>query len=237
MADFAVSIVAAESALDVSEGAFLKAYLSNRSEAQATAVDTSIVGTALRDFMSSHELWSGTAGELLAAVSAFAGEECRAKGFPKTPSALSNAVRRVADGLASLGIRVEFLPRQNSRRPIRITREVQGEAPSQPSPLSPVARDQWIESDDSGDGEPIDRDGVPGECDRGDRGPSRGNFLNSNNRACRDGGDSAFRAVSDDEVGCAIHDVHRPSWRISPHGVVVCLECHPNPAAARWPRA
>jgi hypothetical protein len=33
---------------------------------------------------------------------------------------------------------------------------------------------------------------------------------------------------------CWARDAHRTNWRVSPEGTVVCLTCHPNPAAADW---
>src|SRR5262249_34103599 len=66
--------------------------------------------------------FEGTAAQLLQALNGVLPEtEQRAKGWPKLPHVLSNALRRIAPPLRKVGIEVVFEPRANRRRKITIT--------------------------------------------------------------------------------------------------------------------
>lgn len=111
MADFAQWVVAAEPALGWPAGRFLAAYTGNRAEAHELALDSSPVGTLVRELAPAG--WIGTATELLDNLNARASEALRrVPAWPKSPRALSGALNRVAPNLRAVGVVVVF---HNSR--------------------------------------------------------------------------------------------------------------------------
>jgi hypothetical protein len=109
MADFAKWVVACEPALPWEEGSFLKAYTGNRAEAVELSLESDVVAVALRGHMAGLEEWEGTPKELHEVLEGFiSGTTQKSKAWPKTPSWLSNRIRRAATFLRKVGINVEF---------------------------------------------------------------------------------------------------------------------------------
>jgi hypothetical protein len=109
MADFAVWISACEQALGWSSGTFMAAYSENRSSANETALEASVVGPVVMQFMADRPAWEGTSADLLAALEAQAGEKLKSQqDWPKTPRKLSGDLRRVAPNLRRAGLDVKF---------------------------------------------------------------------------------------------------------------------------------
>jgi hypothetical protein len=117
MMDFAQWAVAAEPALTLSAGEFMKAYDANRADAHQTALETSPVAVAIQRYMQGPYVDSGgqvinrtrpevvlTATELLDAISI--GQDTRARSWPKTPKVLSGVLARLAPNLRHVGIEV-----------------------------------------------------------------------------------------------------------------------------------
>jgi hypothetical protein len=105
MADFAVFVTAAESALGWSAGDFMAAYTSNQHEAVAMAIDADIVAKTVVRFMRERDDWSGEPADLHQALEDLASERDRSqRGWPKAPNALSNRLRRLAPVLRESGI-------------------------------------------------------------------------------------------------------------------------------------
>jgi len=131
MADFARFAIAAETALDLPEGSFLKAYLGNRQEAQETALEASPVATAIQRLMSNRQQWKGTATELLEALEKLVDENTvKSKAWTGNSKSLGKALTRLAPDLRGIGIEVT-MKRSNSHRYIRIDRTT-----DQTSPMS-----------------------------------------------------------------------------------------------------
>jgi hypothetical protein len=141
MADFTVWVVAAEPSLGIEEGAFLKAYRRNRQEANAVALEASLVAVEVQRFMDVRETWDGIATDLLRALNEIVDEDVKAlKEWPKTGRGLSGKLRRLAPGLRRSGIRLEFdRVGHGGTRTITVTRTqpVSHEVGEQPSPSSP----------------------------------------------------------------------------------------------------
>jgi hypothetical protein len=109
MADFAVWITACEQALGWPAGTFMAAYAENRSSANETAMEASIVGTAIMEFMADRPTWEGISKELLAALGAKAGDQAqRRQDWPTNSRKLSGDLRRVAPNLRRAGLDVRF---------------------------------------------------------------------------------------------------------------------------------
>jgi hypothetical protein len=112
MADFALWAVAAESGLELSKGAFMKAYEGNRAAAHELALDTS-PAIEIREFMDSLTApeWKGRPSELLKELNSILtkrNEDPKEKvGWPKAPNKLKEAIQRVAPNLRAIGIDVE----------------------------------------------------------------------------------------------------------------------------------
>ena len=108
LADFAQWAVAAEPSFPWPAGTFLDLYEKNRSDVGESSLDADIIGQTVRE-IAQEGVWKGTASELLEAVCSKTSESLqRSRLFPKTASALSNRVRRVATTLRVSGIDVEF---------------------------------------------------------------------------------------------------------------------------------
>ena len=125
MADFALWASACETALWPA-GTFLKAYDSNRDDANEIMIDSDPVAAAVLTMMTTRTGWAGTASDLLDVLGRVAGDGItRAKGWPKAPQALSGRLRRAATLLRKSGIEIHFEREGHGRtRTIHITRLV-----------------------------------------------------------------------------------------------------------------
>jgi hypothetical protein len=139
MADFALWATACEGAL-WDEGTFWQAYAGNRDAAVDSVIEADLVGSTVRSLMASRTEWTGTASDLLGALSEEVGETARrAKTWPATARALSGRLRRTATFLRKVGIDISFEREGRARtRTIHITAapENAGAEPSAPSASS-----------------------------------------------------------------------------------------------------
>lgn len=103
MADVVRWVVACETAF-FQEGTFLRVYNSSREEAFANALDAEPVACALRNFMNLRPDWTGTYSDLLYALAQSDGYASARNGWPGSPAALSNRLRRVEPLLRRIGI-------------------------------------------------------------------------------------------------------------------------------------
>jgi hypothetical protein len=107
MADFALWVTAAEPALGLEDGEFMRAYTRNREGANDLAIESHPVAKAIVAMMDTRGEWEGTATELLVVIEGAVDEATRKqKAWPKAANKLSAAVRRVAPNLRSAGIEV-----------------------------------------------------------------------------------------------------------------------------------
>ncbi len=155
MADFALWATACETAFQP-EGTFMQAYAVARETAVETAIEADPVAEAVRGFMADRTGWTGTAADLLEALTPAAGERAvRSKAWPATPRALSGRLRRLAPILRRLGIDVDFRRTRGGTREIILSRapESAGTRPSPPSPLGEKAPSlKGLAGDGRGDG-------------------------------------------------------------------------------------
>lgn len=108
MADFAAWVTAAEEALPWKPGAFLRAYSSNRAEANVLSVDTDPLAASVQEFMVAREHWTGTATELYTALCQMVDEDVRrSRAWPGAPNSLSDRMKRIAPALRGSGIQYE----------------------------------------------------------------------------------------------------------------------------------
>jgi hypothetical protein len=88
---------------------FMAAYTENRSSANETAMEASLVGAAVMHYMAERNYWEGTSSDLLAALEEATGEkDQRRQDWPKTARKLSGELRRVAPNLRRAGLDVQF---------------------------------------------------------------------------------------------------------------------------------
>jgi hypothetical protein len=112
MADFVAWVTACEQNLGLVPGAFLEAYERSRSDAQSLALEVSPLYEPLRQLAGIP--FRSTTSDLLAQLSRRASDDTRrTPGWPRGPSALSNALRRMAAYLRSAGIVLEFHRQQH----------------------------------------------------------------------------------------------------------------------------
>lgn len=104
MADFEVWSCAAEPAFGCEPGGFLAAYRANRAATHDVILQTSPVAVAVLDLIAKHgHAWRGTPTELHRDLSEVLDDAGR-RAFPKTPKALSDALKRLAPNLRAKGI-------------------------------------------------------------------------------------------------------------------------------------
>jgi hypothetical protein len=116
MADFARWSTACETAIWPA-GTFWTAYSSNRDEAVAGVIEADPVANAVRALMATRTGWTGTASDLLVALTDLIGEgQRRSKSWPNTPSILSGRLRRAATFLRKAGIKIVFDRETNHKR-------------------------------------------------------------------------------------------------------------------------
>lgn len=123
MADFAIWVVAAESALGWEPGTFIKEYARNRRETISLAVESSPILTGVRDLIKNiyPEGWTSTMGELLSVLNTYADKEKRQnKWWPTTPNHLSGALKRGAPALRQEGIEVDLSRKLNTGRMVSL---------------------------------------------------------------------------------------------------------------------
>jgi hypothetical protein len=136
MADYTRWAVAAAPGLGLEPETFLAAYRDNREAANELTLEASPVAREVRALVEADGAFQGTASDLLAALNRRVPPESRpAKGWPTTPRALSNALRRVQPNLRQVGIVVVFRREaQTGRRLIELDKV--GKPASPPSPPS-----------------------------------------------------------------------------------------------------
>ena len=124
MADFVSWVTAAEACLGWERHSFVRLFAQRQTEAVNVQLDSSLVAQELLCFLSgTRAIWSGTASELLSALS----DSVRAKtgtiprDWPKTPLTLSNELRRLGPALGTRGISVAST-RTNKKRLLELTR-------------------------------------------------------------------------------------------------------------------
>jgi hypothetical protein len=122
MADFALWVTACETALWPA-GTFWSAYRGNRDEAEEGVIDADPIAAAVRVVMATRTQWTGTASDLLGALTEMVGERvAKSKAWPDSPRALAGRLRRAATFLRRVGIEMSFDREGRSRtRIIRIT--------------------------------------------------------------------------------------------------------------------
>jgi hypothetical protein len=119
MADFALWATACETTLWPS-GTFWSAYCGNRDEAVDSVIEADPIADTVRTMMTTRTVWTGTASDLLGALSETAGERvAKAKTWPDSPRALSGRLRRAATFLRRAGINVVFDNREGHGRSVR----------------------------------------------------------------------------------------------------------------------
>jgi len=107
MADFALWVNACEESLGMKPGEALAAYQSNRAETHNVALESSPLYEPVAQL--AREGFSGTVAELHARLNCIVSESMRRSiRWPKAPSALGSALRRMASNLRAVGINIQF---------------------------------------------------------------------------------------------------------------------------------
>ncbi len=140
MADFAKLGAATEQALGWVPGTFLAAYAGSRESANATVLESSVLGPLVLTLIRERGRWAGTATEFLAELETRTDEKTRKRrDWPTTGAVLSNRLRRLSTTLRALGVDVTFHRKAGGGRHRVIELEQVGETPSRPSHNRPGA--------------------------------------------------------------------------------------------------
>ncbi len=133
MADFAIWVNACEESLGMKPGEALTTYQSNRTETHHLALESSPLYEPVAEL--AREGFRGTVAELHARLNCMMSESMRRSvRWPKAPSALGSALRRMASNLRAVGIEIQF-----SRADIRGRRVVSLVCASEPRKRASVA--------------------------------------------------------------------------------------------------
>jgi hypothetical protein len=187
MADFAKWVVACEGKLPWEAGTFMRAYEGNRTESVETMLESDPVAVAVRALLRERAKWEGIAAELLKALNAAVAEETKgARDWPKTPRAMSGALRRAAPGLRKVGYGIEFTKGATKQRSRLITLQAPVEVPSGPSkPSAPSEAANHAASE------------VDARPTQPSAQPSTGKVLNDNTLDGVDGADGRAKALEE----------------------------------------
>lgn len=105
MADFAQFSSAAEDALGIEPGGFLRALKDNKIDRHEIALEASPVAIAIRGLIERRGGWEGTASDLLKELEFLVDEGARkSKQFPSDATRLSKLLARLAPDLRGVGI-------------------------------------------------------------------------------------------------------------------------------------
>lgn len=123
MADFAIWVEAASGTLGMEPGEFLALYNANKETARETEIESSVFATAVVRVVQAQSPWVGSATELLRAAAHYRSDDRAKDGWPATPKAAANALRRVAPALADVhGITYEPPTKINGTRKLTLTK-------------------------------------------------------------------------------------------------------------------
>ena len=135
MADFALWVTAAESALEWKPGTFMQAYSANQDAGVEVALEASPFGETLLKFMtSSCKSWHGTATDLLNELERIAHDRAvRSQSWPKSGKGAASTLRRLSPLFRRMGITIDQQHREagTGRRIVMI--DSSGFPSSQPS--------------------------------------------------------------------------------------------------------
>jgi hypothetical protein len=150
MADFAQWGEAVCRGLGYEPGVFLARYLANRREACSSALDDCPVASAVRDLLDYFKRpIETTASDLLSLLARFAPRPIRQSAqWPKSPRALSSAIRRIAPQLRVIGIAVEF-DRGATARIVRVSSLRNDDAKRKVAAATTKARRSLDDADDA----------------------------------------------------------------------------------------
>jgi hypothetical protein len=135
MADFARWVTAAESALPIPQGEFIRCYNNNRADSVQSSLDADPVSVGIRDLMELNKKWSGTATQLLKRLEGNPNDNysngivprniTKSKVWPKAPHILSRRLKKASSFLSTIGIELMFGRRDSKERMIRIIKTKQ----------------------------------------------------------------------------------------------------------------
>jgi primase-polymerase (primpol)-like protein len=133
MADFALFVSAAEPALPIASGEFMRCYTGNRHDAHSAALDNP-VASAVRALVDRFDPWAGTATQLLKALEGLTDEaQRRARSYPKDGANLGKILARLAPNLRAVGIEVRHERTYQGRKWVLEKRGGNAVMPSLPS--------------------------------------------------------------------------------------------------------
>jgi hypothetical protein len=132
---FARWVIAAERALPIPPGEFIRSYNNNRADSVQSSLDADPVSVAVMDLMEINKKWSGTATQLLKRLEGNPNDNysngivprnvTKSKVWPKAPHILSRRLKRASSFLSNIGIEILFGRRDSKARVIRIIKKKQ----------------------------------------------------------------------------------------------------------------
>jgi DNA polymerase I-like protein with 3'-5' exonuclease and polymerase domains len=150
MADFERWATAAEPALGLKHGTFLRAYRKNQNSANDLALEACPIADYITELAEKHKTWLGKAKELFDLLFDGIDDDEKRKrkeqGWPKTPTVLSATLRRIAPNLKMHGVELTFNLNEGKRK-----RLIKIEFKSEPPPDDPPEPQEPDEKTDTQD--------------------------------------------------------------------------------------
>jgi hypothetical protein len=185
MADFTLFGLAAERALGLEKGDFIKAYTQSHERGTEVTIESSPLGEAILAMvekkMKGHtggwsvergesraDLWKGTASELLAALASYTDNSIyHSRFFPKAANQLSRQLNRLAPDLRSMGIEIA-VKNNHGVKQLTLFKVVKTSPPSPPDGMKTPPSNKNKGGDVGGDGGDVGGDGGDVGGDGGD---------------------------------------------------------------------
>lgn len=141
MADFALWVTAAESALKWHKGSFMEAYYKNRNDAIEQGLESDPIGVTVQLFMKNREIWEGTAEMTLRHLSNYIGDD-RTKYTSAWPTSrkLKECLRRIAPALRVMGIEYTDLGRKSQGASLKLEKVKESSTPTTFNTQGPSVR-------------------------------------------------------------------------------------------------
>jgi len=154
LADFAQWATAAELALGMKSGDFMRAYAESRDSVHSVVIEGSAVGEVIREYCFERGGFDECLllKDLLEKLRNAAGERSSQKSFPKSSKGLRNELQRINPNLRELGIEIAFLGKSgpSASRGASVRIKYRGAETSLTSPTSLPAETFIDDGDDAG---------------------------------------------------------------------------------------
>lgn len=127
MGDYVMWGCAISEALGYGKEAFLDAYRENRQNANIELINSSVIGSAIMEFMSDKPEWQGEPTELYSLIDGLvkikSPEAVKEKYYPKAPNSFMRYISKIVNSLNKVGVTIEYPPKKDNKKQIILRNE------------------------------------------------------------------------------------------------------------------